>query len=92
MSKRKEIYIFSTVWILIFDKRKEVIFSPQYGYRYLIKDRCYLTIFFYFVVSIGVATYSIIMDVALVIEATEFIYFVTSELMFLASYSFHFVV
>ena len=49
---------------------------------------------FYFVVSIGIAIYPIIMNVVLVIKATEwyFIYFITSELMFLASYSFHFMV
>ena len=37
--------------------------------------------------SIGVATYSIVVNVALIVEATEgyFVYFVASELMFLAS-------
>ena len=48
----------------------------------------------YFVVSIGIAAHSIIMDVALVIETAEryFVYFVATKLMSLASYSFHFVV
>ena len=57
------------------------------------KDWCHL---FYFVVSVGVAlaTYSIIVNVALVIETAEryFIYFIAPKLMFLASYSCHFVV
>ena len=52
---------------LSYTSLEEVISSPQYGYRYLIKDWCYL---FYFVMSIGIATYSIIMNVALVIKAT----------------------
>ena len=39
---------------------------------------------------ISVTCYSIIMDVELVIEAAKwnFVYFITSKLMFLASYSF----
>ena len=42
---------------------------------------------------IGVATGSIVVDVALIVETVEryFVYFVTSELMFLSSDSFHFV-
>ena len=49
---------------------------------------------FYFVVSTGIATQSIIMDVAFVIETAErhFVYFVATKLMSLASYCFHFVV
>ena len=46
-------------------KGKEVVSSPQYGYRYLTKDWCHLTILFYFIVSVSVTCYSII------IEATE---------------------
>ena len=44
--------------------------------------------------SIGITACSIIMDVALAIEAAEryFVYFVDTKLMSLASYSFHFVV
>ena len=47
-----------------------------------------------FLVSIGITVCSIIMDVALVIKTAErhLIYFVAAESMFLASYSFHFVV
>ena len=53
-----------------------------------------LVSFIYFVVSIGVATYSIIVNVALVIKTSEryFVYFIAPKLMFLASYSFHFEV
>ena len=48
----------------------------------------------YFVVSIGITTCSIIMDIALVIETAEryFVYFVATKLVSLASYCFHFVV
>ena len=44
--------------------------------------------------SIGITACSIIMDIALVIEAAEryFVYFIATKLMYLASYSFHFVV
>ena len=67
-------------------KGKEVISSPQFGYRYLIKgsyipstvwirifdkskDWCYLSILYYNARKRNF--YSIIMDVALVIEAAE---------------------
>ena len=55
------------------------------------KDWCHL---FYFVVSIGVATYSIIENVALVIETAEryFVYFIVPKLMFLAFYTFYSVI
>ena len=51
-------------------------------------------ILFYFIVSIGITACSIVMDVALVIKTAKrhLIYFVATELMFLASYCFHFVV
>ena len=57
---------------------EEVISSPQYGYRYLNKlderDLHLLhsmdTNLFYFVVSIGIATFSIIVNVVLVVKAT----------------------
>ena len=67
--------------------------SPQYGYRYLIKVKTDVIYLFYFIMPASVTCYSIIMDVALVMEATErhFVYFEASKLMFLASYSFHFV-
>ena len=72
-------YIFSTVWIPIFDKSK---------------DWCYLSILFYFIMSVSVTCYSIVMDVEFIIKTTEryFVYFITPKLMFLASHSFHFVV
>ena len=53
---KKISHIFFTVWILIFDKRK---------------DWCHLTIFLYFIMSVSVTCYSIFVDVALVIEAAE---------------------
>ena len=51
---KKIAHMFSTVWILIFDKRK---------------DWCYLSVLFYSAIS--VTCYSIIMNVALVIEAAK---------------------
>ena len=47
-----------------------------------------------FVVSICITTYAITMDVTLVVETAEryFVYFVAPKLMFLAPYSFHFMV
>ena len=62
----------------------------------ILKKYCSLIYFilFYFIVSIGITACSIIVDVALVIEAAEryFVYFIATKLMSLASYSFHFVV
>ena len=47
-----------------------------------------------FVVSICIATYSIVVNVVLVIETAErhFVYVIASKLMFMASYGFHFMV
>ena len=44
--------------------------------------------------SIGIATHSIIVNVAFVIETAErhFVYFIATKLMSLASYCFYFVV
>ena len=63
-------HIFSTVWILIFDKRKGIyIFStiwiPIFDKG---KDWCHLIIFFYFIMSVSVTCYSIFVDVALIIK------------------------
>ena len=68
---KKISHIFSTVWIPIFDKGKGVISSPQYGYRYLIKVKTGVIYLFHFIMPVSVTCYSIIMDVALVIEAAE---------------------
>ena len=64
----------------------------NYGGQYF--EKVLFVNLFYFVVSIGIATHSIIMDVAFVIETAEqhFVYFIASKLMSLASYCFHFVV
>ena len=72
--------------------KKDLYLVQKYGGRYF--EKVLFINLFYFVVSIGIATHSIIMDVALVIEIAEryFIYFVATKLMSLASYSFHFVV
>ena len=58
----------------------------------ILKRYCSL-ILFYFVVSIGIATHSIIMDVAFVIGTAErhFVYFIATKLMSLASSCLHFV-
>ena len=63
----------------------------KYGGRYFAKV-LFINLF-YFIVSIGIATYSIIMDVAFVIETAErhFVYFIATKLLSLASYCFHFV-
>ena len=52
-------------------KGKEVISSPQHGYRYLIKVKTDVIYLFYFIMPVSITCYSIIMDVALVIEAAE---------------------
>ena len=55
-------------------------------------DWCVIYLF-YFIMHVSVTCYSIIINVARVIEATEthFVYFVASKLMLMASCSFHFV-
>ena len=52
-------------------KGKEVISSEQYGYRYLVKVKTGVIYLFYFIMPVSVTCYSIIMDVALVIEAAK---------------------
>ena len=81
------------VWRPIFWKvKKDLYLVQKYGGRYF--EKVLFINLFYFVVSIGITACSIIMDVALVIEAAEryFVYFIATKLMSLASYSFHFVV
>ena len=48
---------------------------------YLMEVKGSVIYLFYFVVSICITTYSIVMNVALIIEATEryFVYFITSK-------------
>ena len=76
----------------ILESKKDLYLVQKYGVRYF--EKVLFINLFYFVVSIGITACSIIMDVALVIETAEryFVYFVTTKLMSLASYSFHFVV
>ena len=76
----------------ILESKKDLYLVPKYGGRYF--EKVFFIDLFYFVVSIGIATHSIIMDVVLVIKTAEqyFVYFVATDLMPLASYSFHFVV
>ena len=76
----------------ILEIKKDLYLVQKYGDRYF--EKVLFINLFYFVVSIGIATHSIIIDVALVIETAEryFVYFIATKLMSLASYSFHFVV
>ena len=59
----------------MFTKVREAISSPQYGYRFLMKDWCHLSILFCSVHRHG-----------------YLFHFKAPKLMFLASYSVHFVV
>ena len=76
----------------ILESKKDLYLVQKYGGRYF--EKVLFINLFCFVVSIGIATHSIIMDVALVIKTAErhFVYFIATKLMSLASYSFHFVV
>ena len=76
----------------ILESKKDLYLVQKYGGRY--SEKLLFINLFYFVVSIGIATHSIIMDVALVTETAKrnFVYFIATKLMSLASYSFHFVV
>ena len=76
----------------ILESKRDLYLAQKYGGRYF--EQVLFINLFYFVVPIGITACSIIMDVALVIEAAEqyFVYFIATKLMFLASYSFHFVV
>ena len=77
----------------ILKSKKDTYLVQKYGGRYF--EKVLFINLFYFVMSIGIATCSIVvMDVSFVIEAAErhLIYFVATELMSLASYCFHFVV
>ena len=76
----------------ILKSEKDLYLVQKYGGRYF--EKVLFINLFYFVMSIGIATHSIIMDVVLVIETAErnFVYFVATKLMSLASHSFHFVV
>ena len=76
----------------ILESKKDLYLVQKYGGRYF--EKVLFINLFYFEVSIGIATCSIVLDVSFVIEAAErhLIYFVATELMSLASYCFHFVV
>ena len=76
----------------ILESKKDLYLVQKYGGRYF--EKVLFINLFYFVVSIGIATCSIVMDVSFVIESAErhLIYFVATKLMSLASYCFHFVV
>ena len=73
----------------ILESKKDLYLVQTYGGRYF--EKVLFINLFYFVVPIGIATRSIVMDVSFVIEAAErhLIYFVATELMSLASYCFH---
>ena len=93
LKSKKDLYLVPEVWRPIFCKsKKELYLVQKYGGRYFAKV-LFINLF-YFVVSISIATCSIVMDVSFVIEAAErhLIYFVATELMSLASHCFHFVV
>ena len=76
----------------ILKSKKDLYLVQNYGGRYF--EKVLFINLFYFVVSIGKATHSIIVNVAFVIETAErhFVYFIATKLMSLASYCFHFVV
>ena len=76
----------------ILESKKDLYLVQKYGGRYF--EKVLFINLFYFVVSIGIGTCSIVMDVSFVIEAAErhLVYFIATELMSLASYCFHFVV
>ena len=76
----------------ILKSKKGLYLVQKYGGRYF--EKVLFIYLFYFVVSIGIATHSIIMDVAFVIETAErhFVYLIALKLMSLASYNFHFMV
>ena len=75
----------------ILESRKGLYLVQKYGGRYF--EKVLFINLFYFVVSKGIATCSIVMDVLFVIKAAErhLIYFIATKLMSLASYCFHFV-
>ena len=90
--KVKRIYIlFRSMEANILESKKDLYLAQKYGGRYFVKV-LFINLF-YFVVSIGITTCSIVMDVALVIKTAEryFVYFIATKLMSLASYSFYFV-
>ena len=76
----------------ILKSKKDLYLVQKYGGRYF--EKVLFIDLFYFVVSIGIATHSVIMNVAFVIKTAErhFVYFIATKLMSLASYCFHFVV
>ena len=76
----------------ILESKRDLYLVQKYVGRYF--EKVLFINLSYFVVPIGITACSIIMDVALVIKTAEryFVYFVATELMSLASYSFHFVV
>ena len=76
----------------ILESKRDLYLVQKYGGRYF--EKVLFINLFYFVVSIGIAACSIIVDVALVIEAAEryFVYFIAAKLMSLASYSSYFMV
>ena len=90
--KVKRIYILSrSMEADILKSKKDLYLVQKYGGRYF--EKVLFINLFYFIVSIGIATHSIIMDVAFVIETAErhFVHFIAPKLMSLASYCFHFV-
>ena len=75
----------------ILKSKKDIYLVQKYGGRYF--EKVLFINLFYFVVSIGIATYSNIMDVPLVIETTKryLIYFVTSYFVHLTPCGIHLV-
>ena len=63
----------------ILESKKDLYLVQKYGGRYF--EKVLFVNLFYFVVSIGIATCSIVMDVSFVIVAAErhLIYFVATE-------------
>ena len=73
----------------VLKSKKDLYLVQKYRGRYF--EKVLFINLFYFILSIGIATHSIIMDVAFVIETDEryFVYFIAPKLMSLASYCFH---
>ena len=76
----------------ILKSKKDLYLVQKYRGRYF--EKVLFINLFYFVVSICIATHSIIVNVTFVIETAEryFVYFIAPKLMSLASYGFYFVV
>ena len=70
LKSKKDIYILSrSVEADILESKRDLYLVQKYGGRYF--EKVLFINLFYFVVSIGIATCSIVMDVSFVIEAAE---------------------